>query len=213
MKKSVFVLCILLLISSFLLSCGQKPTEPDPRTAPFPGTAWGMTPDELIDSLKLEEGAYSINEPAEEGGIYVIRVDEMPVFNTVADVFFRFDDMDDDGEKYYLFGLIAGLSDETDFDALIAAMSQEYGEPEEGKVLEWYSEATVYDMMAEKDKAFVDGMSSFNQEPFHGAATTIQLSIDGPFELITYKGEPTNNYIQIQNSTNRYTHGNGFPAQ
>ena len=50
MKKKI-CLCIVCLLSIFLCSCGKKE---DPSLN-FPGLAWGMTPKEAKEALKLQD--------------------------------------------------------------------------------------------------------------------------------------------------------------
>lgn len=210
MKKTVSFLCLIILAFN-LLSCGQSNIDADSKTLPFPGTAWGMTPDELIDALKLKKSEYSVIPAERDDDLYIITVEQAKVFNADADIAFHFEDTNNDG-TFHLFGLKAGLANNTDFDSLVAAFTKQYGEPEMDIALCWNSKASKYDLMSEKDKAVVDTMESFAQSAYHEPATIIQLYINGVRYEASYQGEGTNDYIYWI-STVRFTHEGGFTDQ
>lgn len=143
MKKRFFTIALILLFAlpPLLCACGQKnlPGGPEELLA-FPGTRWDMTPQELIQALDLEEGTYEAKETpygasaqdAEGYGYYVIEVKDTEAFDLPADVSFGFLDHTGDG-RYWLNQLVVLCADGTDYRALVAALTQYYGEPvEEG---------------------------------------------------------------------------------
>ncbi len=112
-----YVLLIAILLGLFLCGChsaapaettaspASPPVvltmEPDPWLMNFPGTQWGMTPDEVIAALSLEDGSYEL---AEEGNQIRVRMTLFGVEN--AYVGFDFDDQNGDG-AFTLFAVTA----------------------------------------------------------------------------------------------------------
>ena len=178
----------------------------DTQLYPFPGTTWGMTPDQVIKALGLKEGEYEVY-PAKEGeSNYAILCPQMKVYGAVADVGFIFGNSNGVNR---LYTVRAGLPSTTDFNALKAEMTTRYGAAEPGNVLKWSSDVTQYDLFSEDDKAFADLMA--NNSSYKQPATSILLSINNRLYATTYQGEVTNYSITFLGTCIHFMEDEVFP--
>lgn len=178
----------------------------DLQLLPFPGTTWGMTPDQVIKALGLKEGEYEVY-PAKEGeSNYAILCPQMKVYGAVADVGFIFGNSNGVNR---LYTVRAGLPSTTDFNALKAEMTTRYGAAEPGNVLKWSSDVTQYDLFSEDDKAFADLMA--NNSSYKQPATSILLSINNRLYATTYQGEVTNYSITFLGTCIHFMGDEVFP--
>lgn len=170
MKKTSFALALLATMFLLLFTACTHPAVPTaPETAlAFPGAQWNMTPEQLIQALHLKEGEYQASEnPYEESadasrpsGSYSIQVTNMEVFGKNGQVGFRFYDFTGSG-RYGLVYIVVEYPEDTDMQAVKAAMIKAYGEPSpydsdhndpdyKKHVTVWYSEVTQYDVLSQK---------------------------------------------------------------
>lgn len=163
MKRCIScVLALLLLLPLF--ACGRETSGPEEELA-FPGTYWGMPPEELIQALDLEEGAYETEEEpydpaAGTSGTFAVGVDGVEVFNSLGNVAFQFSD-DTGAGGYGLACVIVYYPEGMEFQTVKSAMSALYGEPTRGRedmgldeedpdghITGWTSEAVQADVMS-----------------------------------------------------------------
>lgn len=210
MTKKLISYALLSLVLIFLTSCSMNQVSSDNRFLPYPGTDWTMTPDELCNALSLNGGDYTTYPPEDENDVYIIVQSEANVFGVTADIKFWFSDENTDSE-YHLFRIQAAFPDATDFDSLKSALTDQYGEPEIGKYLEWHSAETRYEIMPEEDRERLSEMGLFDQQYFtETPVSTVRLIINGIPDA-TFQGNLTGNKLDLFSSLAYHTLEGGLP--
>lgn len=210
MKKLTLFLCSMAALSALLFGCGKSTVEAEPDTLPFPGTQWGMTPEDVWEALKLTEGSYTEEVP-EENGYLTYREAYLEVFGANACVGFQFSDDNADG-TYSLCRVVVTYPRDADMQAVQKAMEAVYGRPTdamEGKSAEWSSAALCWDYMTEQDREYLKGKGSAGEEPMQAPLTTIQLMTYYPFAA-AYREEPSTNVVTLQSSYAFYVSEGGY---
>ena len=135
-KFSVIALIALILAMTIAAGCSftGPATEPlDYTVYAFPGTEWGMTPDELMDSLDLTEEDVTIEyEDGEnsENHIQYIKKDYEDIFGAPAQVRFQFTTITMGNIPYtYLNTTVFEYADDTDMEMIKQNIIRQYGEP------------------------------------------------------------------------------------
>ena len=203
MKKNT-LLCILVSFVFLFLSCTANTPESEPYTLSYPGTRWGMTPEEAFKALKPDESDF-VEERTFETSVAPVYVMVLytTLFGAEAQTTFEFYDFSGNGH-YQLDEIIAVFPQNADMDSVKNAMVSNYGMPTSEDLslvkLTWESVGQLQDFLSEKDKElFITNNPSRLSEP----ATTIKLfTYGGIYDFLTYKDEPTTNYLQF--SSNAY---------
>lgn len=133
MKKKI-CLCIVCLLSIFLCSCGKKE---DPSLN-FPGLAWGMTPKEAKEALKLQDEDLDVSEESGRGSAFIVNDFELFGIKT-KHTSFQFLDFADQG-NYRFCEVVAQYPDDADMDSVCEELKKRYGEP--------LPEITLYELNA-----------------------------------------------------------------
>lgn len=170
----------------------------DAQLYPFPGTAWGMTPEQVIDALKLEAGK-NVTQTSfvSNGEDYIaLTAEQIDLFGITVDVFFQFSDSYSPG-IYRLYRAVAGLPPNVDFDALRTNMTMCYGAPKTvpSMAQRFTSPIAYYDLMTQKDKEAVDRLHVSQGHYTQPGNIYIELSENGRYISGSYQGELTNNCI------------------
>lgn len=218
MKKTFFALDLLAVMLFLLLTACTHPavpTEPETELA-FPGARWNMTPEDLIQALHLKKGEYQVSESpyaestdaSRPSGSYSIQVTDMEVFGKNGQVGFRFYDFTGSG-RYGLVYIVVEYPEDTDMQAVKAAMIKAYGEPSpygsehndpdyKKHVTVWYSKVTQYNVLSQKQlQAFSEDMlETIRERPL----TYIFWSDEAERALIGTQGSP--NGISFQSTLN-----------
>lgn len=215
MKRTFSLTLFILIFSVLLFGCGQTQTETDTKTLSFPGTDWSMTPEELIDALNLRSDNYTLVPPEEVGAYYQIKNVHMDVFGAESEVLFVFKDINNDG-AFHLSEVYAAYPDETDFDAVLAAMTSQYGEPTIGAVYQWLSEATIKDFMSEEDLALLyeraEAAGAGEQDWIEGPISSLSLIIDSERYKVQYNDTTVTNLLYFYSTASAYTDEGGYYA-
>lgn len=178
MKRMILLgICLALLLGGCAQS-GERSDEwtDDQGRMVYPGTQWNMTPEEVIEALELEEGAYEYeitqeySEAAGEVGCAAVTVSETEVLGQHAAVVFIFLGYQD--EFLGLAEVQCIFQDDADMDSLEKSLIELYGEPTEDDTLPedyredfllWYSGVTVGDLIADAPNAPMIG--EYLEEP------------------------------------------------
>lgn len=178
----------------------------DAQLYPFPGTTWGMTPDQVITALGLKEGEYTAEPPENNDDYHVIANVQTELFGVPGEATFAFDDYYSPG-VYRLRNVYVGLAPDTDFDALFAKMTVIYGSPEmtASLIQRLYCPVSSYDLMTPQDSNYVDQLDGWQQEAFkEPGCGYIQLSHGGRYNWARYQGKPTNNFINFNGPISQF---------
>lgn len=212
MKRLCSAVSVILMISAFLFGCGRQTAEADPQTLPFPGTAWGTTPEEVCAALGLEEGSYerqSATDPDVTPSLFLTDV-YMDVFGTNACVGFTFRDYNGDG-RFSLAEVYVVYPQEADMQAVLSEMEQVYGAPTYrigNTRAEWSSATLCRDYMSDQDREFLSGQAS-GEEAMEMPLTTIQLMTYFPFQA-NYKTDRSANVVVFRSRCAYYGTEGGY---
>lgn len=171
----------------------------DTQLYPFPGTTWGMTPDQVIKALDLKEGEYTVELPEDGESSHILTGIQTELFGVPAEAYFVFSDFYSPG-VYRLYTVTAGFSSDTDVDKLLSQMTLCYSAPKmtSSMFYRWDSSVSSYDLMTSQDQAYVDQQSSWSQSTYKGSGCAyIDYSINGRYQRGLYRGQPTNKYIEF----------------
>lgn len=166
-KFSVVALIVLILAVTIAAGCSFSGPEasggstPDYSLYAFPGTEWGMTPEEMFRSLGLTEADFTLDQ---ENFVYSREYPD--VFGAPATVSFRFQTITHNDAVYnYLDRTVIEYADDTDMETVKRGIISQYGEPaiadapsmnygwvtdkksSEGHNSVWVSDATMGDFM------------------------------------------------------------------
>ena len=138
---SLIALIALILAVTVAAGCSfTGPVSPKAENTPnkyqimaYPGTEWGMTPEEVMEALDLTE-ADLVN--AEQQGVnYSFYVENIKYLGFRVSLYFHFQDqfgansMTPNGVGYGLYETFVVFPEDTDMSAVLKAMTEEYGEP------------------------------------------------------------------------------------
>ncbi len=196
------------------LSTAPVPSYPgiDTYLMQFPGLQYGMTPEEVIAALSLEEGDYAIRT---EGENYLtISQVRMNVFDTEnASVGLNFQDYNGDG-IYTLLRVIVLLPADTDMDAVKLKMLEQYGDASESSdtTVKWYSSALQQEFMTEEEIQLVSSYSNVGRRVLTDPVTTVILTSKyySSFEL---DGKESANVLTFNSQYGFYTMEGGYLPQ
>ena len=206
-QKTICLLCALLLL---LTGCGGKSAnEPDTWNLTFPGTAWGMTPEEVREALSLGPSDYVQHYQP----VYSMDEVRMELWNGAnASISFMFEDQNAD-RVYSLSSVLVLYPLGTDMKAVKNAMLPEYGKPSEdrGDRVVWYSEATYGDIMSEADADYLRTHLALAERTLAMPIDTISWTINS---YPTYKldGEDTGYVITFDSATAFFTKEGGYAS-
>ena len=136
-KKPKFsVIALIALILAMTIAAGCSFTGPaaeplDYTVYAFPGTEWGMTPDELMDSLDLteEDITREYEEEAHPNSMY-IRKEYDDIFGFPATAIFSFTKIEyGDAIYYFLDQTAIQYPDDTDMQLVKENIIKQYGDP------------------------------------------------------------------------------------
>ncbi len=180
MKRFSMILCIILCFSLFfLLGCEKKPDTPAELT--FPGLEWGMTKEEVIAALSLQEGDYEIEEASQGGSFSMTIEDQIICFGTpMQGMWLTFCPPDSSPEVYGLSNVNVVYPEGTDMQLVRRYMESYYGLPKDentkeqrweqdsgGHVAHWATDETLGDVLTDEIKQahFVMDGDPMNPEP------------------------------------------------
>ncbi len=180
MKRFSMILCIILCFSLFfLLGCEKKPDTPAELT--FPGLEWGMTKEEVIAALSLQEGDYEIEEASQGGSFSMTIEDQIICFGVpMQGMWLTFSSFDSNHSAYYLQSVNVLYPEGTDMQLVRKAMEGYYGLPKDentkeqrweqdsgGHVAHWATDETLGDVLTDEIKQahFVMDGDPMNPEP------------------------------------------------
>lgn len=231
MKKVKLLSILFTLLTVLLLGCNahspavttDPPTATDPPieltpvfdtwTMNFPGTAWGMTPEEVCQALELDEAEY---EERKDSSPYSITNVRMNLFGEDAHITFGFEDQNSDG-VYTLSSAQVVYPQKADMAAVKTVMQEWYGDPAEsqeaGETL-WESEALGQDIMTEAEAEYLRTQNSMAQTELTTPITTIRWTTNfHSIRPLTLDGLSTTNVLTFQSGAAFYTKEGGFTSQ
>lgn len=213
MKKLRPVICIVLILSALLSGCGRQTVKADPKTLPFPGTEWGMTPEEVCAALQLPEGSYERHSSEREDGSPSLFLTDvyLDVFGANARVGFSFSDNNADG-RFSLVKIDVVYPQDTDMQAVLSAMKEAYGAPavQMGSTrADWSSAVLCRDYMTDQDREFLSGQDASGEEAMQAPLTAIQLMTYFPFQA-SYQGDASTNVVTFRSSYGFYVKEGGY---
>lgn len=165
-KFSLIALIALILAVTIAAGCsftGPAANAPDYSVCAFPGTEWGMSPEEMFRSLGLTEADFTLDQTN-----FVYSREYPDVFGAPATVSFRFQTFTHNDAVYnYLDRTVIEYADDTDMEMVKRSIISQYGEPaiadapsmnygllnlfnaksSEGHNSLWVSDATMDDFM------------------------------------------------------------------
>lgn len=151
-RKIALVLTALALVLS-LGGCqkeAQAPADGPGAELAYPGTDWTMSPDQLKDALSLPAGSLAEREtPADpdagEEGQYALAVEDWEGFGASGSATFLFGEDAAAPGTYRLRLVQILLKSSADFQAVVDALTAQYGEPAEAQeeTARWESETTI----------------------------------------------------------------------
>ena len=140
-KFSVIALIALILAMTIAAGCSfTGPVSPKEDNLPnkyqimaYPGTEWGMTPQEVMEALDLTEK--DLVDWQENDYNCSFRVENIKYLGFRASLYFRFQNqfgassITPNGPGFGLFESYVVFPEDTDMSAVLKAMTKEYGEP------------------------------------------------------------------------------------
>lgn len=145
-----------LLLMALVLGLGgcqkevQTPPDSFSTELAYPGTDWTMSPDQLKDALSLPADSPAEAETpadAETGtaGQYVVAVEDWEGFGASGSATFIFNEDATAPGSYRLHLVQILLKSSTDYQAVVDALTAQYGEPAEAQeeTARWESETTI----------------------------------------------------------------------
>ena len=151
-RGTALILTVLALILS-LGGCQKEtpaPADGSSTELAYPGTDWTMSPDQLKDALSLPADSPAEAETpadAETGtaGQYVVAVEDWEGFGASGSATFIFNEDATAPGSYRLHLVQILLKSSTDYQAVVDALTAQYGEPAEAQeeTARWESETTI----------------------------------------------------------------------
>ena len=185
-RGTALILTVLALILS-LGGCQKEtpaPADGSSTELAYPGTDWTMSPDQLKDALSLPAGSLAEQEtPADpdagEEGQYALAVEDWEGFGASGAATFIFGE-DAAAPGSYCLRLVQILLDSsTDFQAVVDALTAQYGEPAEAheETARWESETTIGEFLGDDVSALPEAGGP-EDSPFTADAPLVAIDLN-----------------------------------
>ncbi len=186
MKRLYLILCLVLCFS-MLPACEKKPDKPAELT--YPGLEWGMSPEDLIAALSLEEGDYEKDDSGQGVSTILVNVPLLCFGAETSQILLYFNEIQSYDMGPCLMSIEVNYPEGTDIQTVRRTMENYYGpslDPDnddpwdervnhhvkqgsknEGHLVYWQSPEVLGDVLSEEIKRefYVMDGDPLNPEP------------------------------------------------
>ena len=179
-----------LLLMALVLGLGgcqkEAPAPPDSFSTElaYPGTDWTMSPDQVKDALSLPADSPAEQEtPADpdagEEGQYALAVEDWEGFGASGAATFIFGEDAVNPGSYCLRLVQILLDSSADFQAVVDALTAQYGEPAEAheETARWESETTIGEFLGDDVSALPEAGGP-EDSPFTADAPLVAIDLN-----------------------------------
>ena len=179
-----------LLLMALVLGLGgcqkEAPAPPDSFSTElaYPGTDWTMSPDQVKDALSLPaSGLPEDEQPADPDtgtpANYRFGAEDWEGFGASGSIAFIFDEDAADPGSYRLRLVQILLDSSTDFQAVVDALTAQYGEPAEAyeETARWESETTIGEFLGDDVSALPEAGGP-EDSPFTADAPLVAIDLN-----------------------------------
>ena len=179
-----------LLLMALVLGLGgcqkEAPAPPDSFSTElaYPGTYWTMSPDQVKDALSLPaSGLPEDEQPADPDtgtpANYRFGAEDWEGFGASGSIAFIFDEDAADPGSYRLRLVQILLDSSTDFQAVVDALTAQYGEPAEAyeETARWESETTIGEFLGDDVSALPEAGGP-EDSPFTADAPLVAIDLN-----------------------------------
>ena len=188
--RRVRIIAAALLLMALVLGLGgcqkevQTPPDSFSTELAYPGTDWTMSPDQVKDALSLPADSPAEQETpadpdAREEGQYALAVEDWEGFGASGAATFIFGEDAVNPGSYCLRLVQILLDSSADFQAVVDALTAQYGEPAEAheETARWESETTIGEFLGDDVSALPEAGGP-EDSPFTADAPLVAIDLN-----------------------------------